>query len=38
MEVKRHGLDAQWNVARRALEQKLASVYAHRAAVDDLQF
>ncbi|XSC42537.1 hypothetical protein ACF1BQ_029670 [Bradyrhizobium sp. RDT10] len=38
MGAERHGPDAQRDVARRLLEQMLASVYARRAAVEDLLF
>ncbi|TWB87292.1 hypothetical protein FBZ93_12273 [Bradyrhizobium macuxiense] len=38
MQSQCHDLDARRDVARRALEQKLASVYRRRAAVDDLRF
>ncbi|WOH52576.1 hypothetical protein [Bradyrhizobium sp. sBnM-33] len=36
--AERHGPDAQRDVARRVIEQKLESLYVRRAAVEDLLF
>ncbi|KRQ97515.1 hypothetical protein [Bradyrhizobium valentinum] len=36
--AERHGPDAQRDVARRVIEQKLESLYARCAAVEDLPF
>lgn len=38
MKVDRHGGDVQWGVARRTLEQNLASASGRRAIVGDPRF